>query len=163
MKHKFSDNCDESALPVEGKGSSVRPIPKREPWKMSPEMDEKIKLQLSEFGPVAVPSTMCHTEPESYPVAAKEGFLKPPTHKEKLQSTPIILCENPEEETATARTTATTEAEVEAGGDDNCTKDSVMDIRGNPVKPKGQPLVPGEGRNRNRHRKRAAWKYWKCN
>ncbi|XP_067439583.1 uncharacterized protein [Thunnus thynnus] len=157
MRHKFSDK---SALPIEIKGSSVIPIPTSELREIfeSPEMVGKIRQHPSVFGPVGVLSMMRHTEPEAYPAAAEGDFLKLSTLVQKSnfppQATPQALTVS-----TLPGTTAITDAEEVVGGEQSCT--SKMDTEGNQAKPKGSPLVPREGRNKNRRRKRAATKKWK--
>ncbi|XP_067456918.1 uncharacterized protein [Thunnus thynnus] len=165
MRHKFSDK---NALPVGGKGSSVIPIPTSELQDIyeSTEMVGKIRPHPSEFGPLEVLSRMGLTEPESYPAAAEEGFLKLSTPAQMNDFTPqATLSESSQEEEAVSAlpgTTAITEAEAVVGVDESYTMCNEVDTEGNPAKPKGPPLVPGQGRNRNYRRKRAAAKKWKC-
>ncbi|XP_042345782.1 uncharacterized protein LOC121945595 isoform X2 [Plectropomus leopardus] len=149
MKHRFSDNYYENTLPVTAKGCFVTPIPKGELNIIyRPAMGGKIWSRPLMFEYAA--------GPKSHDVSAEEGFIKPPTlAKAESES-------SPKEATVkvSTRTTAILEGQtdVEVAGKESCIK---MDARGNPAKPKGPPLVPGDRRSNNHQRKRAARNYKK--
>lgn len=163
MEHKFSDNYTENALPVEAKGSFVRPIPK----------EENIMPR-----PVASAYSRSNAEilsmmPESYSVPAEEGLINTTTlavaENMKFPTRATLIAqpeEGLEEETVNTLpgTTTITEKQPDVElAEDSCFMNNDMDTRGKPAEPKGPPLVREKRRNSSLLRKRADGKKWKCN
>ncbi|KAK9514192.1 hypothetical protein VZT92_027676 [Zoarces viviparus] len=144
MEHKFNDNLNESALPVEEKGSSVIPIPKENP-------------DIGEY-PAKTGKPWHAAGPKAHPVSAGKGFIGRSTVVQTNNFPPQTLSQkSPEEEPfkVLPATAANTEEQSheEVVGEGSCNKMGTGS--------KCPPLAPGAGRTSPQRRKRAAGKYRK--
>ncbi|XP_045899637.1 uncharacterized protein LOC123967582 isoform X1 [Micropterus dolomieu] len=149
MEHTFTENYSESAFPVADKGSLVTPIPKGELDVVEcPVSVGKIWSQPSLYGHAAAPYA------DSHVVSADEGYIK--------TSTLTVVQTNYFPPQATLPEKSLEEErgqpDVEVIEEDRCITETTMNTGGNLAKPKGPPLVPGEGRKSSPRRKSAAIK-----
>lgn len=159
MEHKFCDNYTENALPIEDKGSFVRPIPKEENIMTRPMVsahpcsNAQILSMRSESQSdfAAHPNTQAEAQKMAFPPQATWLTVPEKGLKEETLNT-------------LPGTTTITEKQPDIEiSEDNRIMNTNMDTRGNSAEPKCPPLVREKRRNSSHLRIRPDGKKWKCN